>query len=163
GATGANAPTPRSSVEWITHNDFKRRWGSLPTVFTYQFRNARGRTSFPSENVILDRNTMDQTFGFGITPTLHIGSVGLSVNPSLAFTIRRDANVPTDLDQNLVRQQLYLQTTPIFNWLTIKAYGSHESGPFIRRYFSSRDNVANLDFTVGRPWGRNALVTGYHI
>jgi tetratricopeptide (TPR) repeat protein len=163
GATAANAPTPRSSVEWISHNDFKHQWGPLPTVITYQFRNARGRTSFPSENVILDRNTIDHTFGFGITPTFHVGGVGLMLNPSIDFTVRRDANVPTDLDQNLFRQQLYLQTTPIFNWLTIRAYVSHESGPFVRRNLSSRDNVGNLDFTVGRPWGRNALVTGYHI
>jgi hypothetical protein len=89
--------------------------------------------------------------------------VGLSVNPSIDFTVRRDANVPADLDQNLFRQQVYFQTTPILNWLAVRGYASHETGPFIRKDYSSRDNVGNLDFTVGRPWGRNALVTGYHI
>lgn len=163
GSNATNAPTPRSSIEWLTRNDFKRRIGGVPMAFTYQFRNARGRTSFPSEDVVLDRNTMDHTFGVGITPTLRIGGFGLSLNPSIDFTVRRDANVSTDLDQNLFRQQVYFQTTPILNWLTVKGYASHETGPFIRRYFSSRDNVGNLDFTVGRPWGRNALVTGYHI
>jgi tetratricopeptide (TPR) repeat protein len=162
-SSGAGLPAPRSSLEWLTRNDFKYRWNNLPLVMTYQLRNARGLTSFPSLGVILDRNTYDNTFGFGVAPMLRIGRAGFSFNPSIDFTIRRDRNVPQDLDQNLFRQQVYMQSTPLFNWLTIKAYGSHESGPFIRRDFSSRDLVGNLDFIVGRPWGHNAIVTGYHV
>jgi hypothetical protein len=160
---GPLAPTPRSSTEILSRNDFKYDFRGVPLIATYQLRNARGLTSFPSEQVILDRNTTDNTFGFGVAPTLRAGRFGLSINPSIDFTVRRDSNVPLTLDQNLFRQQVYLQTTPLFNWLTIKAYGSHETGPFIDQNESSRDLVGNLDFVVGQPWGRNAIVTGYHV
>ena len=160
---GPLAPTPRSSTEILSKNDFKYDFRGLPLIATYQLRNARGRTSFPSEQVILDRNTTDNTFGFGAAPSLRAGRFGVSINPSIDFTIRRDANVPFELNQNLFRQQVYLQTTPLFNWLTIKAYGSHETGSFALRNVDSRDLVGNLDFVVAQPWSRNAIVTGYHV
>ena len=39
----------------------------------------------------------------------------------------------------------------------------HESGPFTHQNLSSRDLGASLEFEVGRPWGSNALVTGYSV
>ena len=36
-----------------------------------------------------------------------------------------------------------------------------EAGPFIDQDRNSRDASANIEFTVGRPWGSTSLITGY--
>jgi tetratricopeptide (TPR) repeat protein len=157
-------PTPRSSIETIARTDFRMHLKNVPTILgNYEFRNARGETSFPSESVILDRNTYDTTFGFGINPALKIGRATLYLAPGLQFTFRRDTNVPIELNQNLFRQQLYFSTSALFNWITVRGYGIHESGPFTERDVTSKDYAGNLEFVVGRPWGKNALITGYRI
>ena len=38
-----------------------------------------------------------------------------------------------------------------------------EAGPFTERNLHSRDAAAKIEFTVGRPWGRTALITGYEV
>src|SRR5262249_18516011 len=83
-------PLPRSSVETIARSDVHIKLGSfpLPLLAAYQFRNARGQTSFPSVATILDRNTNDNSFGFGINPVLRLGRASLFLNPELQFTIR---------------------------------------------------------------------------
>jgi tetratricopeptide (TPR) repeat protein len=160
-----NLPLPRSSTETIARSDFHIKLGNfpLPLLGTYQFRNARGQTSFPSVATILDRNTFDNTFGFGINPVLRLGRASLFLNPGLQFTIRRDENVPADLNQNLFRQQIYFATSSLFNWMTVRGYGIREGGSFTERDVHSTDYAANLEFVVGRPWGKNALITGYRV
>src|SRR5207248_2679522 len=56
---------------------------------------------------------------------------------------------------------IYMSTSSIFNWIAIKGDFIHEVGPFTQQDLSSRDLSGALEFTVGRPWGRTALVTGY--
>src|SRR5882724_3950155 len=63
--------------------------------------------------------------------------------------------------QNLFRQFLYLNTSSFYNWLSVHGSAIHESGPFLEQDLHSRDLSANIEFTVGRPWGSTSLITGY--
>jgi hypothetical protein len=65
------------------------------------------------------------------------------------------------VNQNLFRQFVYVSSSSFFNWLALNGSLYHESGPFIDQDLSSSDHGANLQFTVGRPWGKTAMVTGY--
>jgi hypothetical protein len=65
------------------------------------------------------------------------------------------------MNQNLFRQFVYLSTSSFFNWVAVKGYAIHESGPFTRSNLSSRDFAGALEFRVGRPWGRTAFITGW--
>src|SRR4029077_20301817 len=124
--------------------------------------NARGQFLFPSDTVaIFNRDTYDTNVGLGVNPVFRLGNTTVSFTPGIQFTIRRDRSTPLDLNQNLFRTYLYMSTTPIFNWIAIKANVIRESGPFTERDLSSKDKSASIEFTVGRPWGRTALVTGY--
>jgi tetratricopeptide (TPR) repeat protein len=157
-------PGPRSSFE--TRQDMRYRVhlnGWPPITGFLQLRNARGTSFFPSEGVIQDRNTYDTTLNGALNPVLRLGSAALQLTGGLQFTIRRDTISARDMNQNLFRQFLYFSTTPLFNWVTIRGSGIHESGPFTMRDLRSRDLAASLSFTVGRPWGRTALVTGYSV
>jgi hypothetical protein len=67
------------------------------------------------------------------------------------------------MSQNLFRQFLYVCTSSFFNWISFTGSAERESGPFIDRDLRSRDAFANIEFTVGRPWGRTSLITGYSV
>jgi len=67
------------------------------------------------------------------------------------------------MSQNLFRQYLYISTSSFYNWVSINAHGIHEAGPFTDQNLSSRDASAAVEFTVGRPWGRTSLITGYTV
>lgn len=161
-ATPGNLPLPRSSYETLANAGFRLHFEGLPTISGFlQERNARGRLSFPSELLIQDRDTYDTSFNSAISPVLKLGDNSITFTPGLQFTIRRDTISPADLNQNLFRQFLYVNTSPFWNWLSFSGSLIHESGPFTERDLHSRDVSATLGFTVGRPWGRTALVTGY--
>ena len=120
-----------------------------------------GRFSFPSNDLIQDRNTYDTVFNGGLNPVLHLGSNTLAFNTGLQFTIRRDTITPVDLNQNLFRQFLYLSTSSFFNWVSVSGSAIREAGPFTEQNLHSRDASANLEFNVGRPWGHTSLIAGY--
>ena len=88
------------------------------------------------------------------------GQNSITFNGGLQFTVRRDTNSPVFMNQNLFRQFLYLNTNSFFNWVSITGSAQHESGPFIDQNLHSRDLFANIEFTVGRPWGSTSLITG---
>jgi hypothetical protein len=78
--------------------------------------------------------------------------------------MRRDKEDPLSAliqDQNLFRQFVFVNSSSFFNWVSFRARGYHEAGPFTNRDLSSTDVGARLEFTVGRPWGKSALITGY--
>jgi tetratricopeptide (TPR) repeat protein len=155
---------PRSSQE----TDVFSRFRYHPSHFTpingsFGLRNYVGPLSVPSEVAIVNRNTYDTVFDVGTTPVLRWGNAHFILNPGIAFTIRRDTETPTSINQNLFRQYLYLNSSPIFQWITIRGNAVHESGPFTDQNLSSRDLGATLEFEVGRPWGHNSLVTGYSV
>jgi hypothetical protein len=126
----------------------------------FQTRNARGQISLPSADTIVNRDTTDYSFNIGINPVLHLGNNVLTFNGGIQETIRRDALDPVDMDQNLFRQFLYLSTSSFFNIISVDGYAIRETGPFTLTHLRSQDLSGALDFRVGRPWGKTALVTG---
>jgi hypothetical protein len=94
---------------------------------------------------------------------LHLGSNSITFNGGLQFTLRRDTISPRFMSQNLFRQFVYVYTSSFFNWLSITGSAEHETGPFTDSNLHSRDLFANLEFTVGRPWGNTSLITGYSV
>jgi hypothetical protein len=67
------------------------------------------------------------------------------------------------MSQNLFRQFLYISTSSFYNWVSVNGYAIHEAGPFTEQNLNSRDDSADLEFTVGRPWGHTSLLTGYSV
>jgi hypothetical protein len=65
------------------------------------------------------------------------------------------------MNQNLFRQFVYVSTSSFFNWISVKGFASHESGPFTESNLRSRDLAGALEFRVGRPWDKTAFVTGW--
>ena len=124
-------------------------------------RNARGTISIPSQLLIQSHNTYDTIVNGAINPMLHWGDHTIAFSPGLQFTVRRDKDSPVQLNQNLFRQFLYVYSSPFWNWLSFTGDAIHESGPFTEQNLSSRDNSASLNFVVGRPWDKIALITGY--
>jgi tetratricopeptide (TPR) repeat protein len=126
-------------------------------------RNFRGAISTPNVVAIVPTNTYDTIGQIGVTPVLRLGNAHITFNPGIGFTIRRDTRSPVQLNQNLFRQFLYLNSSPFFNWLTVRGSAIHETGPFTEQNLHSRDLGASLEFEVGRPWGHTAFVTGYSV
>jgi tetratricopeptide (TPR) repeat protein len=160
---GAPVP-PRSSQETDIGSTFRYHTDHFFPINGYVGeRNYRGTISIPSQELIVKRNTYDTVFNVGTTPVLRLGSAHIILNPGIEFTMRRDTLSPIQMNQQLFRQFLYLNTSPFFNWLTIRGSAVHESGPFSLQNLNSRDLGASLEFEVGRPWGNNALITGYSV
>jgi hypothetical protein len=118
---------------------------------------------YPSVGIVQERHTYDTILNGGISPVLRFGQNSITFNGGLQFTVRRDTNSPVFMNQNLFRQFLYLNTNSFFNWVSITGSAQHESGPFIDQNLHSRDLFANIEFTVGRPWGSTSLITGYSV
>jgi tetratricopeptide (TPR) repeat protein len=155
-------PPPRSSVETLgiarAHVLFDG-WPGITAMFIE--RNDRGKLLFPSSDTIQNRNTYDSIFNFGANPVLHVFGNTISLNPGLQFTIRRDSAAPVDMNQDLFRQYLYLYTSPFGNWVSVSGSAIREAGPYTQQHLHSRDVAGTIEFQVGRPWGRTALLTGY--
>jgi tetratricopeptide (TPR) repeat protein len=162
---GQPAIPPRSITESLWTNGYRLRLGGFPLISGFfQLRNARGEYSVPSDALIVPVDTYDYNFNTGINPSLHVGSfLTLNINTGVQFTVRRDKESPLIIDQNLFRQFMYIETNSIGNWLQLRAQGYHEAGPFTERSLSSSDVGSRLEFVVGRPWGRTALLTGYTV
>jgi hypothetical protein len=155
-------PPPRHSYQSLAQSHYRVRLGGLPAItgFVGQSMTA-GRLLYPSTGVVQDRNTYDTILNGGINPILRIGSNSITFNGGLQFTVRRDTISPVFMSQNLFRQFLYVYTSSFFNWLSITGSAQHETGPFLEQNLHSRDLFANIEFTVGRPWGNTSLITGY--
>ena len=157
-------PPPRRNFQSLGEAHYRVHLNGLPAIEGFAGeRMTSGRFSFPSTDVIQDRHTYDTLFNGGINPILHLGSATFAFNTGLQFTIRRDTTSPVGLDQNLFRQFVYLNTSSFFNWVSLNASATHETGPFLEQDLHSRDLTGSLEFTVGRPWGRSALLTGYTV
>lgn len=157
-------PPPRDSYESIGDSRYRIHFSGFPVISgLVAERNAHGTLSFPNQLLIERRNTFDTIFNGGINPVLHFGNNIISFNPGLQFTIRRDTLAPANMNQNLFRQFLYVYTSSFFNWVAVSGSLIREAGPFTDQNLRSRDAAALLEFTVGRPWGRTALITGYSV
>jgi len=159
---GLGLPTPRHSIETWADARYRLRLGSFPRINGFVAeRNARGTISIPSQLLIQDRNTLDTIFNFAVSPVIRLGNLHFSVTPGLQFTLRRDTLDPVDMNQNLFRQFLYVASSPIGNWLSFSGNVIREAGPFTQQNLHSRDFSGTIDFRVGRPWSKTALLTGY--
>ncbi len=157
-------PPPRHSYQDLAESHYRIHLGDLPAITGFVGESlTTGRFLFPSVNVIQDRNTYDTFFNGAITPVLHFGSNSISFNGGLQYTIRRDTISPVFMSQNLFRQFLYVSTSSFHNWVSINANAIREAGPFTDQNLNSRDASADVEFTVGRPWGQTALLTGYSV
>ena len=65
------------------------------------------------------------------------------------------------MNQNLFRIFGYASTSSFFNALSFSGYLIRETGPFTEVPLNSTQVTGALDFRVGRPWGKTALVTGW--
>jgi tetratricopeptide (TPR) repeat protein len=161
--SGALLPPPRRSIETFADSRFQIHMDSFPPIQGFVAeRNAQGAFSFPSELLIQDRNTFDTIFNISVAPTVQLGSLKLNIIPGLQYTVRRDTLAPAAMDQNLFRQFLYVTSSSIGNWLSLSGNLIREAGPFTDQNLHSRQLSGALDFRVGRPWGKTALLTGYN-
>jgi tetratricopeptide (TPR) repeat protein len=163
-ASGTNTtllPPPRYSddLEWT--NAYHLHFGSMPTAGGFvQVRNDRGEISVPAIGVV-DRDTTDTTFNFGVAPTVHVGSGMLTFNSGFQETVRRDSRSPVEMDQNISRVFTYLSTSSFFNAVAVDGYFIHDFGGFTKIPLYESTIGGAVDFRVGSPWGKTALVTGW--
>ena len=155
-------PPPRHSFQSLGETHYRLHLGKFPAITGVVGESeTSGTLLFPSVNVIQKRHTYDTFFNGGITPVLHFGSNRIAFDGGLQYTLRRDTTSPQFMNQDLFRQFLYVSTSSFFNWVSVNANAIHEAGPFTDRNLNSRDLSASVEFTVGRPWGRTSLLTGY--
>lgn len=155
-------PPPRHSFQNLAESHYRLHLDHIPVISGFVGESlTTGRLLYPSIGVVQPRHTFDTIFNGGVTPVLHFGSNTVAINGGLQFTIRRDTISPAFMSQNLFRQFLYVSTSSFYNWISVNASAIHESGPFTDANLHSRDLSASLEFTVGRPWGKTALLVGY--
>lgn len=157
-------PPPRHSFQDLVESHYRVQLGHLPVISGFVGQSLTvGRFLFPSIGVVQDRNTYDTILNGGMSPILHFGTNTITFNGGLQFTLRRDTISPVFMSQNLFRQFLYIYTNSFFNWVSISGSAEREAGPFVDQTLNSRDAFANIEFTVGRPWGSTSLITGYSV
>ena len=155
-------PPPRSQLQTQSTNAFHLHMGKLPEPGGFfQIRNSRGQISVPATNSIANRNTTDWTLNFALNPSVSLGRNIMTFSGGVQTTIRRDSLSPREMNQNLFRTFIYMSTSSFFNALSANGYLIRESGPFTERNEHSRVLAGALNFRVGAPWGKNALVTGW--
>jgi tetratricopeptide (TPR) repeat protein len=155
-------PPPRSSVQTQSTEAYHLHLANFPTIGGFfQVRNAQGEISVPATNSIVNRNTTDYVFNAGVSPTAHVGSNVLVFDAGAQGTVRRDTESPIQMNQNLFRTFVYVSSSTFFNAISFSGYVIHESGPFTESNLHSRALTGTLDFRVGAPWGKTALVTGW--
>lgn len=158
----AQLPPPRSSIETDEIAAYHLHLWSLPEAGGFfQYRNATGTISVPATNSIVNRSTNDYIFNFGVAPTVRIGSNVMTFNSGVAETIRRDSKSPVQMDQNLFRVFTYLSTSSFFDAVSVDGYFVREIGPFTETPIFSRMLTGAINFRVGAPWSKTALVTGW--
>lgn len=155
-------PPPRSQLQTQSTNAFHLHMGKLPEPGGFfQIRNSRGQISVPATNSIANRNTTDWTLNFALNPSVSLGRNIMTFSGGVQTTIRRDSISPREINQNLLRTFIYMDTSSFFNALSANGYLIRESGPFTETNEHSRVLAAALNFRVGAPWGKTALVTGW--
>jgi tetratricopeptide (TPR) repeat protein len=155
-------PPPRSSLQTQWTAAYHLHLNYLPTASGFfQIRNARGQISVPSISSVVNRDTTDYSFNFGLNPTIHLGTNVVTFDGGIQGTIRRDSLSPAALNQNLFRVFAYMSTSSFFNAVSVSGFFIRESGPFTETNLHSRALVGGVDFRVGEPWGKTALVTGW--
>ena len=160
----AALPPPRSSIETDWINAFHLHWPKFPTNSGFfQIRNAQGTISVPATNSIVQRNTTDYIFNFALDPSVHVGSNLVTFNSGIQGTIRRDSQSPVQLDQNLFRVFTYFTTTSFLKAVSANGFFIYEFGPFTETPIDGKSLIGGVNFRVGSPWSKTALITGWGI
>lgn len=155
-------PLPRSSLETQWTGAYHLHLPDLPDASGFfRVRNDRGEISLPSANAIVNRDTTDYSLNFALNPTVNLGNNVITFSAGLEGTFRRDSEDPFNMNQNLFRQFVYMSTSSFFNIISVDGYAIHEAGPFTEQNIHSSDDAGQINFRVGSPWGRTALVTGW--
>jgi tetratricopeptide (TPR) repeat protein len=155
-------PPPRFNLVTAGTAAYHLHLGNVPTLSGFfQIRNSRGIISSPATNSIVNRDTTDYSMNLGVNPTLRLGRNVLTFDTGIQGTIRRDSRSPQQLDQNLFRTFAYMSTTSFFNAVSANGYLIYEFGPFTESDLHSRMLAGALNFRVGKPWAKTALVTGW--
>jgi hypothetical protein len=157
-------PGPRAVEQSLWTNEYHFHQNGLPLVSGFfGIRNAHGSASLPAFGLILNLNTFDYMFNNAVNPVLRLGRNSVAFNTGVQFTFRRDTSVPAAINQNLFRPFVNFSTSSFFNWVIVRGAGYRETGPFTLRNLRSTDYGGRLEFQVGRPWGKTALITGYSV
>lgn len=155
-------PPPRYSFQTQETAAYHLHLRYLPTASGFfQLNNTQGKISVPATNSIVNRNTTDYSLNFGINPTIHLGRNVLTFNSGIEGTVRRDSLSPLQMNQNLFRTFTYMSTSSFFNAVSASGFVIYEVGPFTESNLHSRALTGALDFRVGQPWSKTALVTGW--
>ena len=161
-AGAGTLPPPRSSLQSQWTEAYHLHIQGMPDAGGFfQVRNARGTISLPSANSIVNRDTWDYSFNFAVNPSFRLGDNVFNFSTGIQQTVRRDNEDPHDMDQNLFRQFVYMQTSSFFNWVSVRGFAIREAGPFTISHQHSRDLAGSLEFRVGRPWAKTAFITGW--
>ena len=67
------------------------------------------------------------------------------------------------MNQNLFRLYGYVSTSSLFNVISGTGFLMHETGPFTQSGQNSHELAAKVNFRVGAPWGKTALLTGWGV
>lgn len=157
-------PPPRSSIQTQATGVFHLHLNHIPTpTGFFQIRNARGQISVPATNSIVNRNTTDYTMNLGVNPTVNLGRNVFTFNGGAQGTIRRDSESPLAMNQNLFQMFLYVSTSSFFNAVSASGFVIREAGPFTESNLHSLAWTEALDFRVGTPWGKSAMVVGWGV
>ena len=154
-------PPIRYSIETDWTDAFHLHLNHWPTTGGFfQIRNARGVISVPAIGIV-KRDTYDYTFNYGAAPNLRVGPTMVTFNAGFQGTIRRDKLTPRAMNQNMGRLFVYMSTGSFFDALSVNAYVLHDFGSFTEIPLHESTLGAAVDFRVGAPWSKTALVTGW--
>ncbi len=155
-------PPPRFNLVSQGTAAYHLHLGNFPTLGGFfQIRNARGIISAPQTNSIVNRDTTDYSMNLGVNPAVRLGRNVMTFDAGIQGTIRRDSESPMQMNQNLFRAFAYMSTTSFFNAVSANGYLIYEFGPFTESDLHSRMLGGALNFRVGNPWAKTALVTGW--
>ena len=157
----ARLPLPRYSIDTEWTDAFHVHLNHWPTTGGFfQIRNARGLISMPAIGVVR-RNTYDYNFNYGAAPNFHLGATMLSFDAGFQGTIRRDSLAPREMNQNIGRLFAYASTGSFWDAVSVNASVLHDFGSFTEIPLHESTLAASVDFRVGAPWSKTALVTGW--
>jgi tetratricopeptide (TPR) repeat protein len=160
----AQLPPPRSSIETNWLNAFHLHLGNFPTNSGFfQLRNARGVISVPATNSIVHRDTTDYTLNFALDPTVHVGNNAITLNSGIQGTLQRDSLSPVQLNENIFRVFTYFSTTSFLDAVSADGFFTYDVGSFTQSPIHGSAYSSAVNFRVGAPWDKTALITGWGV
>jgi tetratricopeptide (TPR) repeat protein len=157
----ARLPLPRYSIDTEWTDAFHLHFNRVPTTGGFfQIRNARGMISVPAIGIVR-RNTYDYNFNYGAAPNFRLGTTVVTFNAGFQGTLRRDNLSPREMNQNIGRLFTYVSTGSFWDAVSVNAYVIHDFGSFTDIPLHESTLGGAVDFRVGAPWSKTALVTGW--